>query len=340
MADHTTAWERFEDWIKKVIELRGTDLHLVPGYKPMARVDGKLQQVDDLLLTREQTHWVGVCLFGNQVLYEMGYPAYMHQSRTYGDTIADISLATAGGGKTVAVRLHGGKIPSIEDVNLPERVTELLNAPNGIVLVAGPHGSGKTTTLYALVDWINRNRALHICTVEKPRHYMFKPLQAVVSQREVGLDGANHAAVLQAAMQQDPDVIMIGEIEDFETLAGALHAAETGHLVIVQVHAGDAREAVERIVSAAPEGMQAKVQKQLAETLRGITVQRLARHNDGRVRTAIYDVIGEGARKFAQGGTPDAGFYICRAQDGIKQLEDDGKIDKEEAERLRREVGA
>ena len=129
-------------------------------------------------------------------------------------------------------------------------------------------------------------------------------------------------------------------LRDRYELAGALHAAETGHLVIVQVHAGDAREAVERIVSAAPEGMQAKVQKQLAETLRGITVQRLARHNDGRVRTAIYDVIGEGARKFAQGGTPDAGFYICRAQDGIKQLEDDGKIDKEEAERLRREVGA
>ncbi|MCB9933684.1 MAG: Flp pilus assembly complex ATPase component TadA, partial [Planctomycetes bacterium] len=179
MTDHTTAWERFEGWIKKVIELRGTDLHLVPGYKPMARVEGKLQPVDDLLLTREQTHWVGVSLFGNSVLYDMGHLACMNQSRTYGDTIADIALATAGGAKTVAVRLHGGKIPSLEEVNLPERVTELLKAPNGVILVSGPHGSGKTTTLYALVDWINRNRPVHVCTVEKPRHYLFKPLQAV-----------------------------------------------------------------------------------------------------------------------------------------------------------------
>ncbi|MCA8936039.1 MAG: Flp pilus assembly complex ATPase component TadA [Planctomycetes bacterium] len=340
MTDHTTAWERFDDWIKKVIELRGTDLHLVPGYKPMARVDGELQPIDDFVLNAEQTHWVGISLFGNSVMHDLGYQGHMQKTRTYGDTVADITLATAGGEKTVVVRLHGGKIPTLEEVGLSERVTELLSPTAGILLVAGPHSSGKTTTLYALVDWINRNSNVKICTVERPRWHLFQPAKALVQQHEVGLDGQTAAAVITSALRQAPNVLMLGEIEDFESLGAALGAAETGHLVIVQVHAVDAADAIQRIIEAAPESMHAQVKRQLAETLRGVTVQRLARHKDGRRRTAVYDIIGEGARKFIDGGKPDAGFYISRAQDGIKQLEDAGSISKEEAERLRREVGA
>ncbi|MCA8913716.1 MAG: Flp pilus assembly complex ATPase component TadA, partial [Planctomycetes bacterium] len=208
-----------------------------------------------------------------------------------------------------------------------------------IVLVGGPHGSGKTTTLYSMADWINENRPVHLCTIEKPRHYVFQKRQAIVQQREVGLDGPSAAALVEVSMQQDPDVLMVGDIEDFETLAGVLHAAETGHLVLVQVHAKDAVDAVQRIVEAAPESMHAQIRRQLSECLRGITIQRLVKCADGRTRKAVYEVMNESARKLATGATPDAGFYLARAADQVKALEEAGKVAKEEADRMRREFG-
>jgi twitching motility protein PilT len=339
MAEHTEAWEKFDGWIKQGIEQSASDLHLVPGYKPSLRVDGKLEPVDEMLLTSEQTHWVGVCLFGNSVGYDLAAGGGKHLSRTYGDKIVDITVASASGSKTVCARIHGGEIPSFERVNLPERTKELLYAPNGVILVAGPHGSGKTTTLYSMVDWINANRPVHLCTVENPRHFVLKHRQAIVQQREVGLDGPSAAALIEVTMKQDPDVMMVGEIEDFETLAGVLHAAETGHLMLVQVHAHDAAEAVQRIVDAAPESMHDQVRRQLGECLRGISVQRLARRAGGNGRVAVYEVMNESARKLAKGAAPDAGFYLARAADQIKEYEEAGTINKEEAERMRRDFG-
>ncbi|MBZ0134910.1 MAG: Flp pilus assembly complex ATPase component TadA [Planctomycetes bacterium] len=340
MSDHTKAWEKFDDWIKQGIEMRASDLHLVPGYKPSLRVDGTLKPIDDMILNSEQTHWIGVCLFGNSVSYELAGAGARHLARTHGDIIVDITVASAGGNKTVCVRMHGGEIPSFEKVDLPERTIELLKAPNGIILVAGPNGSGKTTTLYSMTDWINANRAVHICTVEQPRHYVFKRKQAIVQQREVGLDGPSAATLVEVSMKQDPDVIMVGDVEDFETLAGILHAAETGHLVLVQVHAKDARDAVERIIDAAPQSMHTQVKRQLGECLRGITIQRLAKFADGKVRRAVYDVMNESARKLVNGATPDAGYYLARAVDQVGTHEKAGSITREEGERLRHEFGA
>lgn len=339
MADHTTAWEKLDDWIKQAIELGATDLHLVPNYKPMGRIKGELQPLDELVLTREMTHWVGVCLHGNQTMYEGG-PGYWHVTRTYGDKLADITTASAGGAKTITVRFHGGKIPTIEETNLPEKVTELLKATHGIVLVGGPHGSGKTTTLYSLLDWINRNRSVHICTVEKPRWFILQPAKALVQQHEVGLDGYSFSELLTVSLRQAPNVLMIGEVEDFDTLASVIHAAETGHLVFVQVHARDAADAVNRFLQAAPEGMQEQVKRQLRETLRGVTMQRLAKRADGKGRVAVYDILNESVRKLVDGVTPDAGFFLARANDQIETHEKAGTITREEAERLRHEFGA
>lgn len=339
MAEHTAAWEKFDDWIKQGIEMRASDLHLVPGYKPSLRINGELKPIDDFILTSEQTHWIGVCLFGNSVSYELAGTGVKHLARTHGDIIADITVASAGGSKTVCVRMHGGDIPSFERVSLPERCKELLTAPNGVILVAGPHGSGKTTTLYSMTDWINANRPVHLCTVEQPRHYVFKPKQAIVQQREVGLDGPSAAALIEVSMKQDLDVLMIGDIEDFETLAGMLHAAETGHLVLVQVHAKDAADAVQRILEAAPESMRGQIKRQLSECLRGISVQRLANRAAGEGRVAVYEVMNENARKLATGAAPDGGFYLARAADQIKAYEEDGTLSKEEGDRMRREFG-
>lgn len=339
--DHTEAWMKWDGWLKKCIELRASDLHLVPGYKPMARVNGELQPIDDLVLDRSQTRWVAICLFDNGADYQLQGQGYMHQSRTLNDTvIADIVAASSGGNKSITVRFHGGSIPTLEEGNIPAAVTALLKAPNGLILVAGPHGSGKTTTLYALTEWINQNRGVHICTVEKPRHYLLKPAKALVQQREIGLDGPTAGTLIAAAMQQDLDVLMVGEIEDFDTLVGCVGAAETGHLVLVQVHANDAREAVTRIIDAAPDSMQAGIKKRLSECLRGVLVQRLARKTDGKGRVAVCNILGEGARKFIEGGTPDKGFYMARAEDELRKLEDKLAIKTEEADRLRREFGA
>lgn len=340
--DHTAAWMNWDNWLKKCIDLRASDLHLVPGYRPMARVNGELQPIDDMVLDRSQTRWIVICLFENGAdHYLASGPGYLHQSRTLSDTvIADIVAASAGGNKSVTVRFHGGVIPTLEEGNIPQAVTALLKAPNGLVLVAGPHASGKTTTLYAMTEWINQNRAVHICTVEKPRHYLLKPSKALVQQREIGLDGPSAGALIAAAMQQDLDVLMVGELEDFDTLAGCVTAAETGHLVLVQVHANDAREAVARVIDAAPDSMQAGIKKRLAECLRGVLVQRLARKADGKGRVAVCNVLGEGARKFIDGGIPDKGFYLARAEDELRKLEDKLAIKTEEADRLRREFGA
>lgn len=338
MSDHTTAWERFDDWIKKAIEHGMTDMHLVPNYKPMGRLKGDLQPLDDLVLTREMTHWVAICLHGNDAMYDANQ-GFWNTSRTYGDTLADITTVKAGGAKTVVLRFHGGRIPTLAESNVPDKVTELLKAPHGIILVAGPHGSGKTTTLYAMTDWINRNLSVKICTVERPRWYLMQPARALVQQHEVGMDGYSFGQLLTASMRQAPNVLMLGEVEDFETLAGAINAAETGHLVLVQVHAKDAADAVQRFIQAAPEGMQEQVMRQLGECLRGVLVQRLARKPDGK-RVAVCDILNEGARKLIDGGKPDAGFYLARVQDEIRKLEQAGTIDKAEAERLQREVGS
>ncbi|MCC7507888.1 MAG: Flp pilus assembly complex ATPase component TadA [Planctomycetes bacterium] len=339
--DHMTAWIRFDEWIKKAIELRGSDILIVPRYKPQVRVNGELQALDDLTITPEQTGWIRSSLF------QQGYYAppagTLQVSRNIGENkLADITCATAGGVASITIKLHASSMPALDDANYPAAAAmkKLLEQPNGLVIVAGPHGSGKTTTLYAMVNWINETRHVHICSVEKPRHYLFPAAKAVVQQREVGLDGNSQTELIQAAMQQDCDVIMVGDVENFDTLAACMHTAETGHLVIVQVHANSVQEAVQRLVEAAPAGLESLSKRQLHATLRGVVVQRLARKKDGRTRIALCEVIGEGARKFIDGGTPDAGFYSARAQDEIKRLEGAGEISKEEAERLSREVGA
>lgn len=338
--DHTLVWMKLDDWIARVLELRGSGLHLVPGNRPTARVDGKLVPIDEMTLHPSQTRWVAVCMFPNGIEYQFQGGGYAHISRKFNEVLADVTAASAGGDISVTMRFHAAAVPSIEECNLPPAVTQLLSAPNGIIIVSGPHSSGKTTTLYALLNWINLNREVMISTVERPRHYLLPRGKSIVQQREVGLDGPSAAQLVAAAMHQDVDVLMLGEIEDYETLGAALNAAETGHLLLVQIHAADAREAVERFLYAAPDGMQAQVKKQLSQTLRGVVTQRLVTKAEGRGRLPVYGLIGEGARKYVDGAEPDTGMWLARMQDAIQKLESEKKITAQEAERARREIGA
>lgn len=279
--------------IAAAIGKKASDLLIVPGQPTRIRVDGEIQPFDGGTFTPDQTREFAKSVFGEERLSEIPRHGYLDTARYFdGGAIVRISAALSNGAYTIGVRIRStDAIPSLEKVGLPEAVKKLLTMPNGLILVAGPHGSGKTTTLYSMVDWINHNRAVHLCTVEDPRHYAIKPAKALVQQREVGSDVSSAAAGIAAAMRQDLDVILVGEIADIETLGAAAQAAETGHLVLTQVHADSAADAVTRLLEAAPEDMRPMFQRQLAATIRGITCQRLLKSGDGKHRTAVYELV-------------------------------------------------
>jgi twitching motility protein PilT len=337
--DHTLAWMKLDEWIKRALEMRASDLFLLPGHRPTVRVDGKLEVLEDLVLHPSQTRWVGVCAADREIDY-LNNQGFVSVIRPINEIrYAEMIFARTGGAVSVNIKFRGGELASFEQCGLPQTITKLLSAPNGLIIMAGPHGSGKTTTLYVLTQWLNENRAMHICTVEKPRHYLLKPARSMIQQREVGRDCPTAASAIDAAMHQDLDALIVGEVADFDTLAGVLTAAETGHLVLIQLHANDAREAVERLVNAAPEGLQGQIKRQLSQCLRGVIVQRLAKNAD-KGRSPVCDVMGEGARRYIDGGRIDASAWLTRVQDEIGRLEAAKKISGEEAARLLREVGS
>ena len=190
-----------------------------------------------------------------------------------------------------AFRLVPAAIPSLEELGLPARVAEFAREPRGLVLVTGPTGSGKSTTLAALVDIINRDRACHIVTIEDPIEYLHEHKTAMVSQREIGGDTRSFSEALRRVLRQDPDVILIGEMRDPETIATALTAAETGHLVFATLHTQSAPQTIDRIVDAFPADQQAQVRAQLSTTLRGVVTQQLLPTTDGKGRVVAAEVM-------------------------------------------------
>lgn len=207
------------------------------------------------------------------------------------DLFGRLTWATNLGEPSLSIRLRAaGEAPSLETLHAPKVLDDLLDAPHGLLVVAGPHASGKTTTVYAMVDAINRRHAVHICTVEDPVGLELMSRVALVQQREVGTDVPDVAAGVAAAMDQDVDVLAVTALDDLADLSTVLHAAETGHLVLLQVHADDARAALERLVEATPRSLQPGVRRTLAATLRGVVAQRLVPKLP-RGRLAVYEVL-------------------------------------------------
>jgi twitching motility protein PilT len=191
----------------------------------------------------------------------------------------------------ISLRLIPAKVPSLETLGLPPSVVELSAESRGLVLVTGVTGSGKSTTLAALVDLVNRTRALHILTIEDPIEFVHQDAKAVITQREIGFDTMSYPSGLRSALRQDPDVILIGEMRDQETIETALVAAETGHLVFATLHTLDAPETVNRIIAAFPPHQQGQVRLQLARVLRAAISQRLLPRADGSGRALATEVL-------------------------------------------------
>lgn len=278
-------------FLQAVVVNNGSDLHLKAGSPPKVRISGSLVplQVDPLTadsawsIIRETMpddveEQFGVTNEADYALYVAGIGRFR------------VNAFRARGTTGCVMRLVGEEPKSLEALALPPVIGQLALEPRGLVLVTGPTGSGKTTTLAAMVDAINESRAVHVLTIEDPIEVIHRDKMASVNQRELGTDTADWATALRAAMRQDPDVILIGEMRDADTVKAALSAAETGHFVMSTLHTTDAKETVNRIVDFFPPHEQKQVRLGLAASLRGIICQRLAPRADGQGRAVVMEI--------------------------------------------------
>lgn len=278
--------------LRQACARKASDLHLTAGLPPVFREAGALVQMpvdpltplalDDLvrqILTEEQYQ-----LFRNRGEVDCPY-AIPGVSRFR------VNAYWQRGSAALAIRVIPQEIPSMEALGLPPVVASLLEKPQGLLVVTGPTGSGKTTSLAAMVDHLNRTRRLHILTLEYPIEYLHHHQMSMVNQREVGVDTASFAQGLRAALREDPDVILVGEMRDVETMATALSAAETGHLVLTTLHTPDAPQTVDRLIDSFPPQQQRQIRLQVASVLLGVIAQRLFQRADGQGRVAAFEIL-------------------------------------------------
>lgn len=269
-----------------------TDLHLCAGTQPRVRIDGMLYAIPQSdVISIEFMQVVLGGLLNDRELEVLRDERQLDFAFTWIDTARFRANAYFQIERpALALRLIPTEIPSPEQIGLPPATAGLLSRPHGLVLMTGPTGSGKSTTLAAMIGWINRHRPLHILTIEDPIEYIHPPLAALVNQREVGVDCTTFANGLKAALREDPDVVLVGEMRDLETVALTLTLAETGHLVFATLHTNDAAQTVDRVIDVFPADQQAQVRTQFAMSLAAVISQRLVpRIGGGRV--AAYEVL-------------------------------------------------
>src|SRR3954463_9582925 len=280
-----------EPYLRALVELLGSDLHCKVGSPPRIRIDGTLRMMQAPVLTPSDTE---------RILGEVLRPDLHEHFRRANEVDFAFSLPGVGRFRVNAFRSRGsvgivfrrvslGAIP-LEDLGVPPSVGQLALEPRGLVLVTGPTGSGKTTTLAGMIDRINTLREVHVVTVEDPIEVVHEDKLAMINQREVGLDTAGFAPAMRAAMRQDPDVILVGEMRDEETVGAALGAPETGHFVLSTLHTSDAQETVNRIVDFFPPHEQQQVRVSLAGVLRGVVAQRLVTGAAGLGRCCVAEI--------------------------------------------------
>ncbi len=284
---------QLNEMLKVATEKKASDLHLKVGVAPVLRIDGRLTAIQDMgRLARE---WMTDTLFGIMTPHQKEQYTKVHD--------LDLAYSVPGLGRfrvniyqqrgTVGAvfRVIPMKILTVRELNLPAVVENLAMEPRGLILVTGTTGSGKSTTLAGMVDHINNNRNSHIITIEDPIEYLHRDRMSLMNQREVGFDTTTFATALRHALRQDPDVVMVGEMRDHETISTALVAAETGHLVLSTLHTSDATETINRIISVFPPHQQQQVRLQLATVLEGIISMRLVPRADGRGRIPAVEVL-------------------------------------------------
>jgi twitching motility protein PilT len=283
---------RADDLLEQLWDSKGTDLLLTVGVSPMIRIDGELTRLEGYgplvpaeteSLMRELTSKPQAELFDSGSEVDFSF-TWREEARLRGNAFR------TKGSVGLSLRLIPHAIPTFEDLGLPEVIERFASLRQGLVLVTGPTGAGKSTTLASVIERINATRACHIITIEDPIEYVYEHKMAAVNQREVGDDTESFPKALRSALREDPDVLLVGEMRDLESIAFALTIAETGHLVFATLHTNDTAQALDRIVDVFPSDRQAQIRVQLANALTGIVYQRLLPRVGGGL-VAAYEVL-------------------------------------------------
>ncbi len=276
----------------KVLEQGVSDLHITVGVPPMMRLNGKLLPMTDIVLDAADAK----AMIYSILRQDQRDAVERHREYDFAHSIPGrarfrVNVYYQRGSVGAAFRLIPGEILPFRQLGLPLVIEQLARKPRGFVVVTGPTGSGKSTTLACMIDHINRTQAVHVMTVEDPIEYLHRHGKSMINQREVGADTESFSTALKYVLRQDPDVILIGEMRDLETVSAALTAAETGHLVLATLHTQDAIQTVDRIIDVFPPHQQQQVRVQLAGTLQGIISQQLLPTIDCRSRVVATEVL-------------------------------------------------
>jgi len=283
----------FASVLSGMVEARASDVHLTAGSPPVMRLRGKISPVEGFEpLSGQQTRDVVYSVLNDD-----------QRKRFENNRQLDFAYAIPGiarfrvncyfqrGSISAAFRFVPQEIPTLESLRLPQILQEFTRKPRGFVLVTGPTGSGKSTTLAAMIDEINRTREEHIMTIEDPIEFLHSHKKCIVNQRELGSDAQSFGDALKAALRQDPDVILVGEMRDLETISTALTAAETGHLVFATLHTQDTAQTIDRVIDVFPAHQQGQVRVQLSVALQGIMTQQLVPNSDGSGRVVATEIL-------------------------------------------------
>ncbi len=283
----------FADVLTRMVEERASDVHLSPGFCPAIRLRGRITPLEDYApLTSQETRDTVYSLLNDD-----------QRKRFESHKQLDLAYAVPGvarfrvncffqrGSISAAFRRIPHQIPRLDELGLPRVLEDLTRKPRGLVLVTGPTGSGKSTSLAAMLDIINEERDEHMLTIEDPIEFLHMHKRCIVNQREIGADAEDFASALKAALREDPDVILVGEMRDLETMSTALTAAETGHLVFATLHTQSTSQTVDRIIDIFPAQQQAQVRMQLSIGLQGIVTQQLLPTVDGAGRVVACEVL-------------------------------------------------
>ncbi len=277
---------------EETVKQKASDLHITAGVPPILRINGKMQRMELPILKSDD-----IAALIKQVLNEEQFKILNEK----GEIDTSISSPELGrfrinafkqrGSYGMALRAVALKIPTMEELGLPSVIKRLARKLRGLILVTGPAGSGKSTTLAAMVDQINRERNCHILTLEDPIEYLHKHNKSIVNQREIGFDSLTFSNALRASLRQDPDVILVGEMRDLETMSIAITAAETGHLVLSTLHTLGAAKTIDRVIDVFPPYQQQQIRVQFASVIEGIISQQLLTKVDNSGRTAAFEIM-------------------------------------------------
>ncbi|WP_407655298.1 type IV pilus twitching motility protein PilT [Candidatus Fervidibacter sacchari] len=302
-----------DDLLKEVVRRNASDLHLCVGVPPILRIDGQLYRTNFQPATPKQTQRLIYEILTDEQIQRFESSLELDFSYALQDIARfRVNVYKERGCIAAAFRLIPRRIPTVRELELPPILEELATRPRGLILVTGPTGHGKSTTLAAMIDYINRTKSVHIITIEDPIEYLHTHKKSVINQRELGEDTRSFPNALRAALRQDPDVILVGEMRDPETMAIAITAAETGHLVLSTVHTNSAAETIDRIIDVFPPNQQPQIRVQLSMNLVAVISQQLLPRAPGAPRNPY-------------GGGRIAAVEIMIANPAIRNLIREGK---------------